>query len=314
MEYRLLEKTELWVKPVVLSGADLDACARVAAEALGLKGNEVMVTDAMGDTLTLDILVPTIQAEQIVARKEVLLDLLRGVSGIRILEETEVHSDGVLGLISLEEQTGKEMLERSKAMGAEIAEHIRKRTMVCSTGREVLAGQIIDTNTPFLMDALGHEGYQVTKGTTLDDNADAIARYFRQAAEDAYGLLITSGGIGAEGKDQTLEALGRVDPQAMMPYILKFKKGEGRHHRDGVRIGVGVLEPTLIVCLPGPHDEVQLSWPVLRKGLKAGWDKKSLAAALADVLRRKFLDRSTGSQSFQHNVLVKEKNSGADEC
>ena len=62
MEYRLLEKTELWVKPVVLSGADLDACARVAAEALGLKGDEVMVTDAMGDNLTFDILIPTIQA------------------------------------------------------------------------------------------------------------------------------------------------------------------------------------------------------------------------------------------------------------
>ncbi len=154
MEYRLLEKTELWVKPVILSGADLDACARVAAEALGLNGDEVMVTDAMGDTLTLDILVPTIQAEQIVAQKETLLRLLRGVSGLQILKETEVHSDGVLGLISLEEQAGKEMLDLSRAMGIEIAERIRKRSMVCSTGREVLAGQIIDTNAPFLMDAL----------------------------------------------------------------------------------------------------------------------------------------------------------------
>jgi hypothetical protein len=30
-------------------------------------------------------------------------------------------------------------------------------------------------------------------------------------------------------------------------------------------------------------------------------------------LRRKFLDRSAGSQSFQHNVLVKKKNLDADE-
>ncbi len=303
MEYRLLEKTELWVKPVILAGADLDACARVAAESLGLKADEVMVTDAMGDTLTLDILVPTIQAEQIVARKEALLNLLRTVSGVRILEETEIHSDGVLGLISLEDQTGKEMLERSRAMGIEIAERIRKRSMVCSTGQEVLAGQILDTNTPFLMDVLKHEGYQVTKGTTLDDHAGAICRAFRQAAEDAYGLLITTGGIGAEGKDKTLEALGRVDPHATMPYILKFKKGEGRHHRDGVRIGVGVLEPTLIVCLPGPHDEVQLSWPVLRKGLNEGWDKNILAGALADVLRRKFLKRNAGHGACSDNII-----------
>ena len=306
MEYRLLEKTELWVRPVVLSGADLGACARAAAEALGLRGNEVMVTDAMGDTLTLDILVPTIQAEQIVAKKETLLRLLKGVSGLRILKETEVHSNGVLGLISLEEQTGKEMIERSRAMGSEIAERIRKRSLVCSTGREVLGGQIVDTNTPFLMDALDLEGYQATRGKTLDDDASAIARAFRQAAEDAYGVLITTGGIGAEGKDQTLEALGRVDPQAMMPYILKFKKGEGRHHRDGVRIGVGVLEPTLIVCLPGPHDEVRLAWPVLKKGLSEYWDRETLAMGLADALRRKFLDRSAGCQSRSDNITVLE--------
>ncbi|MCF8128511.1 MAG: hypothetical protein K9N10_08350, partial [Deltaproteobacteria bacterium] len=111
------------------------------------------------------------------------------------------------------------------------------------------------------------------------------------------------GGIGAEGKDKTLEALGRVDPQAMMPYILKFKKGEGRHHRDGVRIGVGVLEPTLIVCLPGPHDEVQLSWPVLRKGLNKDWDKETLAGALADVLRGKFLKRNAGHEACSDNII-----------
>lgn len=297
MEYRLLEKTELWIKPVGLHGADLDACAKVTAEAIGLKDNEVMVTDAMGDTLTLDILVPTVQAEQIVARKGTLLRFLKGVSGVEILDETEVHSDGVLGLISLEEETGKGMIERSRAMGSEIADRIRRRSKVCSTGQEVLAGQIIDTNTPFLMEVLEGEGYQVTKGPTLEDNADAIARAFRETAENAYGLMITTGGIGAEGKDCTLEALRRVDTEAIMPYILKFKKGEGRHHRDGVRIGVGILEPTLIICLPGPHDEIKLTWPVLKKGLNECWDKKTLAGALADVLRRKFLDRSTAGQT-----------------
>ena len=302
MEYRLLEKTELWVKPVFLSGADLDACAKAAAEALGLNGDEVMVSDAIGDTLTLDILVPTIQAEQIVAQKEPLLRLLREVAGVQILEQTDVHSDGVLGLISLDEQAGEEMLARSRAMGAQIAERIRKRSIICATGQEVLAGQIIDTNTPFLTDALELEGYQVTRGQTLVDKAGAIARAFRQAAEDGYGLMITTGGIGAEGKDQTLEALASVDSRATMPYILKFQKGEGRHHRDGVRIGVGTLEPTLIICLPGPHDEVRLTWPVLRKGMNEGWDRETLAGALADVLRQKFLKRSAGSQTRTHNI------------
>lgn len=34
MEYRLLEKTELWISPVILAGVDLGACGRAVAQAL----------------------------------------------------------------------------------------------------------------------------------------------------------------------------------------------------------------------------------------------------------------------------------------
>jgi len=292
MEYSLLEKTELWIKPVILSEADLDGCGRAGAQALGLKNEEIMVTDAIGDTLTMDILVSTIKADQIVARKEALLRLLNEVPGVKILDETDVHSNGVLGLINLDKETGQEMLDRTRKMSAQIAECIPKRCMVCATGREVLASEIKDTNTPYLMEELEHAGYQVTRGPTLQDDAGIIGRAMRQAAEDGYGLMITTGGIGAEGKDQTLTALARMDPKARMPTILRFQKGQGRHHRDSVRIGVGTLEPTLVICLPGPHDEVRLSWPVLSEGMEKGWDKDTLAEALANVLRRKFLAQS----------------------
>lgn len=297
MEYRLLEKTELWISPVELTGADLGTCARAVAQALELNPEDIMVTDAMGDRLVLDILVPTIQAEQIVARKERVLSELGTVSGVGITDKTEIHSDGILGLISLDEKTGKEVMERSRAIGAQIADHIRKRSMVFATGKEILGGQIRDTNTPFLIKALQDEGYEVRQGPVLEDKVNTIARAFRRAAEDGYGLLITTGGIGAEGKDQTLEALARVDTHASMPYILKFQKGQGRHHKDGVRIGVGVLEKTKIICLPGPHDEVRLAWPVLKEGVEANWDKESLAGALANALRKKFLARSAGHQA-----------------
>lgn len=296
MEYRLLEKTELWISPVILAGADLGACGRAVAQALDLSPEDIMVTDATGDRLVLDILVPTIQAKQIVARKKRLLSALGGASGVGITDETEVHSDGILGLISLDELTGRELLERSRAIGAQIADHIRKRSMVFPTGKEVLAGQIRDTNTPFLMEVLRGDGYQVAKGPTLEDKVVTIERAFRWAAEDGYGFLITTGGIGAEGKDQTLEALELVDPHSSMPYILKFQKGQGRHHKEGVRIGVGILEQTMIICLPGPHDEVRLAWPVLKQGMRANWDKEVLAQALANVLRNKFLTRNANHQ------------------
>lgn len=292
MEYRLLEKTEIWISPIKLSGVDLGACAGAAAHALDLSPGEITVTDVIDDRLTLDILVPTIDAEQIVARKTRLLRALQKVPGVVLSSETNVHSEGILGLIGLDERTGKELLERSRAMETQIEAYVRRRCIVFPTGKEVLGGQIRDTNTPFLLGVLQDEGYQVVKGPILQDREDAIARAMRLAAEEGYGLIITTGGIGAESKDQTLEALARVDPQASMPYILRFREGEGRHHRDGVRIGVGRLEKTLIVCLPGPHDEVRLAWPVLRDGLNGDWDEETLAEVLADVLRKKFLLRS----------------------
>lgn len=294
MEYRLLEKTELYIKPLHLSGADLGACAEAVAFALELRPQDIVVTDAIEDHLILDVLVPTVQATQIIAKRKTLLNALAGVPGVHITDETEVHSDGILGLISLDEEVAQEVLERSRVMQSQIAEALRRRVMVFATGQEVLAGQIRDTNTPFLTESLRNEGYRVIQGPVLKDRVDSIARAFRQAAEEGYGLLITTGGIGAENKDQTIEALARVDKQAELPFILKFQKGQGRHDKDGVRIGVGVFDQTLIVCLPGPHDEVRLAWPVLREGIKANLDKRGLAKNLAEVLRNKFIAQHAG--------------------
>ena len=292
MEYNLLEKTEIWIAPLKLKAVDLDACARAAAGVLALDPTDIMVTDVLEDTMTLDVLVPTVEAEKIVGCEKELLDALGAIPGVHIAAETRVHSQGILGFIALEKTAGKEMLERSMEMSAEIKERIRRRCLIFSSGSEILAGQIRDTNTPFLIAALRSENYDVHKGPTLEDNKEAIARAFRNSSEEGYGLLITTGGVGAENKDQTLEALNQVDPDAHMPYILKFQKGTGRHAKEGVRIGVGRLNQTLIVCLPGPHDELQLAWPVLKEGLKHKWGKETMAASLAEKLRLKFLTRN----------------------
>lgn len=292
MEYNLLEKTEIWIAPLKLKAVNLDACARAAASVLALNPTDIMVTDVLKDTMTLDVLVPIVEAEKIVGCEQELLEALGAIPGVCINAETRVHSQGVLGLIALEKKVGKEMLERSTEMSTEIKERIRRRCLIFSSGSEILAGQIRDTNTPFLMAALRSENYDARKGPTLEDNKGTIARAFYKSAEDGYGLLITTGGVGAEHKDQTLEALNQVDPDAHMPYILKFQKGSGRHEKEGVRIGVGRLNHTLIVCLPGPHDEIQLAWPVLKEGLKHNWGKATMAASLAEKLRLKFLRRN----------------------
>ncbi len=306
MEYRLLEKTELWVGPLSLEGADLGACAAAVARAMGLAADEVMVTDALSDRLTFDVLVPTLQAEQFVSRQDELLTALGAVEGVMLSQETSVHSEGVLGLISLEEEEGRQMLERSEAMGAEMARRIKKRALVLATGPEVIAGEIKDTNSPFLAKALAEQGYQVDLAPPLADDQAAIARAISRGAEEAHGLVVTTGGVGAEGKDQTLEALASLDQEAATPYVLRFKKGHGRHAKDGVRLGAGRLGSCLIVCLPGPHDEVELLWPVLKEGLTRDWEASRLAQSLATALREKFLAKRGHAHQGQADELWEE--------
>lgn len=304
MEYKLLEKTELWISPVRLQGADLGECARAVANVLRLGERDILVTDAIDDRLTLDVLVPTVNAADLVGRHKAVLEALSMVPGVGVTPETEVHSEGILGLISLDEDAGREILERSLAMRDEIARRISKRALVIATGPEVASGQIKDTNTPYLVRKLRESGYEAEQGPVVEDRLGSIVRAFRIAAEDAYGLIVTTGGVGAEGKDQTVEALASLAPNAFTPYVLKFRKGHGRHAKDGVRLGVGRWENTLIVCLPGPHDEVQLLWPVLREGLSAGWEPEALAHSLAQALREKFLVHSGDHQTDRQFDLM----------
>jgi molybdenum cofactor synthesis domain-containing protein len=243
---------------------------------------------------------PTVQAENIIAKKDALLSALSEVEGLFLTADTEIHSDGVLGLINADPAERGDILQRTKEIGREILDRISKRVMIFPTGTEVINNFIKDTNTPFLKQHLELLGYDVATSAPLPDKVSAIAQSIRLAADDPFGLIVTTGGVGAEGKDQTLEALEQVDPDAFLPYVLKFKKGTRRHHKDGVRIGVGSLYPTLIVCLPGPNDEVRLLWPVLQKALVEKWDKATLANQLRLTLSEKFSHFNPDHLNYDH--------------
>ena len=290
MRYNLLEKTELWISPLSLKGADLGACSLAAAQVLGLGPDQIMVTDAQQTHLVFDVLSPTVEASRIVARKDALLAALAAVPGVELDERTEVHSDGILGLISLDPDQGREVLANTRRMRDQLVERLARRAKVFPTGTEVIEGHIKDTNTPFLLENLRAIGFTATAAPPLPDQVVRIAGAMRAAVEQGYGLVITTGGVGAESKDQTVEALLSLDPDAAAPYVLKFTRGQGRHAKDGVRLAVGRLGSSTLVTLPGPHDEVQLTWPVLAQGLQQGWPGQRLADGLAEALRRKFLN------------------------
>jgi molybdenum cofactor synthesis domain-containing protein len=246
--------------------------------------------------LTLDILNTCVNAYHIVGKKQQLLDGLDKLPGVFVSAETSVFSDGMLGWIAMDQEPAVRALRRSEQMASEILKNISRRVMVFSTGTEVAGGQIEDTNTPTIAQHFSDAGYKVTMGETLKDDRLFIAAKLREAAEyGGFGLIVTTGGVGAEDKDHTVEAIIDLDSDAATPYICHFQAGTGRHVKDGVKIAVGHYNDTLIVALPGPNDEVKASLGILAEGLEDGLDQhvlaENLAGNLREMLRKKIAHR-----------------------
>jgi molybdenum cofactor synthesis domain-containing protein len=297
MEVNLLGKTELWIKNITLKDVDLNEIAKAVSETLKIGREEVFVTDAGDDYIVVDILRTTMEAENIYGKKKGLLEKLGSIPGVEVSEETTIHSEGVLGFIELNEEVACEVLTETKKIVSNMLERISKRCMVFSTGEEVRKGVVKDTNSPYIRERLEKEGFKVDIGSTLPDDTDLIVSAIMNAVSDGYGLIITTGGVGAEAKDRTIEALKKVDPDAVTPYIMKFHKGTGRHEKDGVRIGVGNVELSFIISLPGPNDEVKMCIEVLIEGLNRGLNKHELADEIVRTLKNKYIIEHGG---FSH--------------
>jgi molybdenum cofactor synthesis domain-containing protein len=285
-KFDLLHKTELRIERITLQGANLNDVAAVVANTLGLEQHDVLVTDVLEDVLAIDVLRQDVDVHRFVGKRDLLLKSLGRLPGVGITEATTVCSEGILGWIALDEGEARQALKRSETMAAEISRRIARRAIVFSSGTEIIGGQIEDTNKSTISKRLETEGFAVTFGPLLKDDRDDIAGQLRQTADSGgYGLVVTTGGVGAEHKDHTIEALLALDPQAATPYICRFEKGTGRHFKDGVRIGVARVSGTLIVALPGPNEEVRRSLDVLVRCLASKLDKYDLAEAIAAVLR-----------------------------
>ena len=83
---------------------------------------------------------------------------------------------------------------------------------IVSTGTELLLGQIVNTNAPYLARKLNELGFDAVYQTTVGDNRRRMANVFSIALDRA-DVLITSGGLGpTQGditKEVSAELLGR---------------------------------------------------------------------------------------------------------
>lgn len=300
MGLNLLEKTELWVNEITLDNTNLTDLANAVARVLGLSEGEVLVVDVRPRHITLDVLATDIPQENIIGKEQAILDAVAALPGVTLYPETYIHSNGILGQICAGVEDQEAMLERVAKMTEELRKNVSRRAIVFPTGFELQQGLIEDTNTPYLKEMLEKAGYKVTVGEIIADDLSDVVEKLSDALNRGFGLIVTSGGVGAEDKDHTVEGICAIDREAATPYVVKFTKGTGRHVKDGVRIGVGSEGLSLMVSLPGPHDEVELTAPVLLQGLEEGWDKTLLADRLAAVLAEKW--RQKGLFHHHHSM------------
>jgi molybdenum cofactor synthesis domain-containing protein len=282
----LLNKTELRIERIGLAAADLTEVAAAVAGVLGLPAEDVIVIDARDDLLALDVLRSTVDAYRVAGRRTELLSALAGVRGVTINETTSLCSQGMLGWIAVDDTEATAALDRARAMASQIERTIAARAIVFSTGPEVVSRQIRDTNKPWIAQRLRDAGFTATEGHDLLDDRDAIAGALREAGEElGYGLIITTGGVGAEGKDGTVEALLSVDADAATPTLFAVEQGHGRHTKAAVRIGVGEVGTAIVACLPGPHTEATIGADTLIATLAVTRDTRVIADAVATALR-----------------------------
>ncbi|MFB3925152.1 MAG: molybdopterin-binding protein [Syntrophales bacterium] len=262
--------------------------ADTVSNVLGIKRGDLLVTDVFGNCMVIDILKRGVDANSILGKGPELLESLSRLPGIRINEKTSISSRGLLSWVSLDRNEVGEAMKRAEKMASEMKQKLKKTVVVFSTGAEVADGHVMDTNSPAIRDRLSTEGYSVKFGPTLKDDELIIAAHLRETAEEGYGLIITTGGVGAEEKDKTIEAVLSLDPEAATPSIVTYELGVGRHkHKNCVRIAVGQVLDTLIIALPGPTDEVLTGIDALIRGLPSLPDKEVLAEDIAGDLRKR---------------------------
>ena len=80
---------------------------------------------------------------------------------------------------------------------------------ILSTGDELLTGQVVDTNSPWLMDRLWDLGILVRRKTLVGDDRDDLAAALAEGAARA-DVVVMSGGLGPTEDDLTAECVARA--------------------------------------------------------------------------------------------------------
>ena len=77
---------------------------------------------------------------------------------------------------------------------------------IITIGTEIILGQITDSNTPYIANALTEKGIRVLFQTSVGDDKELLKSALKVAGERV-DLIITTGGLGPTANDITRETL-----------------------------------------------------------------------------------------------------------
>jgi nicotinamide-nucleotide amidase len=89
------------------------------------------------------------------------------------------------------------------------------KSEIVSVGTELLLGQLVDTNAPYLAQSLSTLGIDVYWISQVGDNLDRLTQAFRTGWERS-DLMVISGGLGPIGDDLTREAISKLLGEEMV--------------------------------------------------------------------------------------------------
>ena len=119
---------------------------------------------------------------------------------------------------------------------------------IITIGTEIIFGQIIDTNTPYIAQNLSEKGIQVQFQTSVGDDKELLKSALK-IARDRVNLIITAGGLGPTANDITREAVSEFLGIPLIPdkeayaRILKYLGNQHINKQDEYRKQVTAHPP-----------------------------------------------------------------------
>ena len=159
------------------------------------------------------------------------------------------------------------------------------KSEIISIGTELLLGEIVDTNTPFLAEQLSVLGIDLYFTSSVGDNMGRLLGVLQRAWQRS-DLIFTTGGLGPTQGDITREAIARLLDEKLevneelKQHIVSFFARRGLempvsnikqatlipsatalHNPQGTAPGWWVeKDRRIIVSMPGPPGEMQNMW------------------------------------------------------